>query len=101
MSANYPLRRRGAHAIGCRAFVLLLGITLAACGSMSPPGTPAYKEGWRYGCWQGDEDGGHSSYFGQLLTPPKHASSPDFKRGWDEAYGECYQRAVMRADPGI
>ena len=100
MPANYPLRRRAGHAIGCRALVLLLGITLAACGSMSPPGTPAYKEGWRYGCWQGDEDGGGSSYYGQLMTPPQQASSPDFKRGWDEAYGECYQRAVMRA-PGL
>ena len=100
MSANYPLRRRGAHAIGCRAFLLLLGITLAACGSMSPPGTPAYKEGWRYGCWQGDEDAGGSSYYGQLLTPPQHASSPDFERGWNAAYGECHQRAVLRSNSG-
>jgi hypothetical protein len=79
----------------------IVGI-LAGCGSMAPPGTPAYKEGWRFGCWQGYDDGGSGPYFGQLLTPPRHAQSPDYQRGWDEAYGECYQRAIMQTfDSGL
>ena len=76
----------------------ILGAVLAGCsGSMSPPGTPEYKEGWRYGCWEGSDDADGGPFFGQLLTPPQYAETPDFKRGWNEAYGECYRRAMMHS----
>ncbi len=75
--------------------VLALPAALAACGSVAPEGSVAFKEGWRYGCYLGYDHAGLNWYKGLTMNEPEYGNQPDWKVGWDEGYRTCFDKALI------
>jgi hypothetical protein len=76
---------------------VLLGLVLVAATGMSrvPPGTDAYRDGWRQGCYEGYTVGGWSGY-DYFLDSARMARDSDYKKGRDDALQTCYEEARSR-----
>ena len=80
--------------------VAIVALTLAACGTKAPPGSAAYQEGWKYGCWAGHDAAADAEWTAELSDPPRHGNDPDFARGQSEGYTSCFDFALSRPTGG-
>jgi hypothetical protein len=83
--------------------VLALAVALpalAACATKAPPGSPAYQEGWKYGCWDGHDTAADPEWTAELSMPPRHGADPDFARGQADGYTWCQDHAISRPTGG-
>ncbi len=64
---------------------------LSACGPGGPPESAAYRRGWVEGCDSGYADAGREYYnSASRLDRDRHEADPEYRKGWDAAYMECF-----------
>jgi len=91
----------GTNRAWLRVLALVVAVpALAACATKAPPGSPAYQEGWQYGCWDGHDMAADPEWTAELSTPPHHAADPDFTRGRADGYKTCQDHAISRPTGG-
>jgi len=83
--------RKGAAGLICSAAI----ITVAACASSGPPVSAAYREGYRYGCYNGYDASGYNWYWGLAQNKPQYAGSPEWETAWQRGYRDCFNRGLV------
>ena len=78
------------------ASVILVVALLSGCSVSAPePVSPAYAEGYRYGCYLGYDHAGYNWYWGLAQTPKRYEGAPEWQEAWERGYRECFDRALV------
>ncbi len=78
------------HVLAALAALAAAG-ALSACAPAGPPESAAYRLGWAVGCDSGYADAGREYYnSASLLDRDRRAADPEYRKGWDTAYKECF-----------
>jgi hypothetical protein len=78
-----------------RSGLLALALMVLSCcgGNALPQGSPDFMQGYRDGCASGYSDAGWEIYYDRYRKDHEaYAASADYRRGWDEGHGLCYQK---------
>jgi len=76
------------------AFFVFVGVAGCTAAGFAPEGSLAYREGYRYGCFEGYEAAGRTNFYELRVNPPEYADSPDWEPAWEEGYRKCFDRAI-------